>query len=167
MNIQVPPIVFTKPLGSMTATWVRGEVVLFVRENEWGLKRYPPACHVELRLWNWEIDDVPLVALVLRFARSDSATFDCQLDVRTPMGIRLLQCLASQSQIDVHLVADQTVRPFRVANPAPVEAGYLLDKVRAHAPWSAEDAERALARLNQLYPTARDLWWAGARNARG
>jgi hypothetical protein len=149
----------------MTATWARGEVVLFVRETEWGLKRYPPACRVELRLWSWEIDNVPLVALVLRFARSDCATFDCHLDVQTPAGLRMLQGLASQSQIDVHLVADQTIRTFRVANPAPEEAARLVDKVRARKPSSADDVERAMARLNQLYPTARDLWWNGTRCA--
>jgi hypothetical protein len=158
MTVQVPPAVLSKPPGSLVPILSRGEVVLFVRETEWNVKRYPPACPVDLRVGHWEIDSVLLVALVLRLARSDAATFDCPMDVQTPLGIRVLQGLAAQPQVDVHVVADQAVRRFRATNPAPEEAAYLVDSVRSREPWSAEDAERALARLNQLYPTARDLW---------
>jgi hypothetical protein len=165
MRVQVPPAILRESPGSLVATVVQGEVVLFLRETEWGLKRYPPACPVDLRLGSWEIEDVLLVSLIVRLARSDAATFDFQLDVRSPAGIRMLQCLAVQSQVDVHLACEQAVRTFRAANPAPLEAGFLVDKVRARAPWSAEEAERALARLNQLYPTARDLWWNSAPHA--
>jgi len=162
MHVQIPPAVLSAAPGSLVATVLQGEVVLFLRETEWGLKRYPTACPVDLRLGSWEIDNVLLVALILRLARSDAATFDYQLDVRSPGGIRMLQCLAVQPQIDVHLASEKTVRTFRAANPGAMEAGILVDKIHSREPWSPEDGERALARLNQLYPTAHDLWWNSA-----
>jgi hypothetical protein len=162
MRVQVPSAVLRAAPGSLVASVVQGEVILFLRETEWDLKRYPPACPVDLRLGSWDIDNVLLVALILRLARSDAATFDCQLDVRSPGGVRMLQCLAVQSQIDVHVASEKTVRTFRATNPAPLEAGILVDKIHSREPWSPEDGERALARLNQLYPTARDLWWNSA-----
>jgi hypothetical protein len=167
MHVQVPPDVLSKPPGSLVATLIHGDVALFVRETEWSLKRYPPACPADLRLGSWEFDQVLLVVLVLRFARNDDTTFDFRIDVQTPLGVRILQGLASQSQVEVHLAADHAVRTLRVTNPLAIEAGCLVDKVRALEPWSAEDTERALTRLNQLYPTARDLWWACAPGTKG
>jgi hypothetical protein len=165
MRVQVPPAVLDKSPGSLVAMVVQGEVVLFLRETEWGLKRYPTACPVDLRLGSWDINNVLLVALILRLARSDAATFDCQLDASSAGGVRILQCLAVQSQIEVHLASESAVRTFRAANPSPVDAGILVDKIHSREPWSPEDSERALARLNQLYPTACDLWRSIAPNA--
>jgi hypothetical protein len=158
MRVEVPPAVRNASPGTLIATVVQGDVVLFLRETEFALQRYPAACPVELRLGSWEIDDVLLVALVLRLARSDAATFDCQLDARSPLGIRMLQSLAAQPLVDVHLAGEATVRTFRATNTAMMEAGVLVDRIHSREPWSAEDAEHAMARLNQLYPTARDLW---------
>lgn len=158
-NVELPPAVRSKSPGSLVALVIHSQLELFLRETDWGLKRYPSACPAELRLGSWEIDNVVLVALILRLARSDASTFDCQIDVCTPAGTRVLQCLAGQNQVDVHLAGDQTIRTLRATNPAAVDASYLIDKVRSRTPWTPEELEHALGRLNTLYPTSRDLWW--------
>ena len=162
-DIEVPAAIRSKSPGTLVPLVVRAQMELFLRDSEWSVKRYPAACPVELRLGTWEIDKVLLVALVVRLARSDGATFDCEINVRTPTGMRMLQCLGGQSQIDIHLVGDQTVRTLRAHNPAAVAAGYLIDNVRSRAPWTTEEGDHALDRLNTLYPTSHDLWWACTR----
>jgi hypothetical protein len=154
----IPPAVRISSPGTLGAQVIRSQLELFLRESEFNLKRYPPGCVAELRLGTWEIENVPLVALVLRLARSDAAVFDYQLDVSTPLGTRILQCVAAQNQIDVHLVGDQSVRTLRAANASALDATYLIDKLRMRTPWTPEQAARALDRLNTLYPSSRDLW---------
>jgi hypothetical protein len=145
---------------------LQGDLVLFLRETEWGLMSYPPACHAELRLGSWELDNVLLAALVLRLARHEAATYDRSLDLQSPLGIRVLQGLSAQPQIDVYVTSDHAIRTFRITNQASIQAGQLLDQIQEREPWSAEDMERALGRLNQLYPTASDLWRGCATGAR-
>jgi hypothetical protein len=167
MRVEVPPAVLSKPPGSLVAAVVQGALVLFLREAEWDLKRYPPACVVEMRLGWWKIGKVQLVSLIVRLAHNEATTFDCPLDVRNPAGVRMLQCLAAQSHVEVHLVGEKTVRTFRAANPSPVAVASLVDRFHSLQPWSEEDNQRALGRLNQLYPTAADLWLGSAANPGG
>ena len=157
----VPASVLAKPRGSLVAHATGSEVALYLKDDAFGMKRYPAqGCVVDLRLATWEIDEVTLAALILRLARSDAATFDYHLDVATPTAVRLLQCLVGQNQIDIHLVTDAIARSFRIANPVRLEAGYLVNKLRSLPAWSPEDYVRALVRLTKLYPTAAALWWA-------
>jgi hypothetical protein len=166
MNVQVPSSVMNRPPGTLVPAVIRGEVMLYVRETAWGLRRLPPACPAELRLGSWEFENVVIVTLLVRLARNDAATFDCQLDVRSALGMRILQYLSSQAQVEVHVASEESVRTFRAANPDTRKAAQLVAMIQDCEPWSAEQAERALARLNQLYPTPHALWWMDAARAR-
>ncbi len=158
--VRIPQAVIDAPPESLLPVTHYSQVELFLRLTRWGLKKYPINCPAELRWGTWELENVPLVALLLRLARSDASTYDCQIDARTVSGIRTLQCLATQSTVLVHLATDRSVRTLRLSNPAFIEAGFLVDKIRSRPPWTAEQARRALARLNTLYPTAVSLWWS-------
>ncbi len=165
MAVTVPSTVLKKPAGTFVATTVEGKVVLFLRDDEWALKKYPRECMVDLRMGSWQFDQVLLVALVLRLAHSDATTFDHLIDVGEPNGVRLLQNLASQTALDVHVVTSRVARTFRVANPTRYDAGYLVNDVRARDAWSTEEFQGAAARLNQLYPTPSALWEKCAKPA--
>lgn len=157
----IPASVLAKPRGSLVAVATGPEVVLYLRDDAFGLKRYPSqGCTVDLRLGTWELDRVTLAALILRLARSDATTFDHHLDVSTPPAVRLLQCLVGQNQIDIHIVTETIARSFRIANPVRLEAGYLVNRLRSLPAWSPDEYRQALVRLTKLYPTAHALWWA-------
>lgn len=165
MAVTIPPVVLDKPAGTFVATTVEGKVVLFLREDEWGLKKYPRECPVDLRMGSWQLERVLLVALVLRLAHGDATTFDHLINVGEPNGVRLVQNLALQTAFDVHVVTDRVVRTFRVANPTRFDAGYLVNDVRVREAWSDEEFRAAAARLNQLYPTPSALWEVCVKSA--
>lgn len=166
-KVQVPPEVKAKPRPSLAVITTRTEVSLFLCEDEWVLKKYPRDCPLDLRLGSWDIDNVLLVVLLLRVARSDDTTFDCWIDVGNPNGLRILQNLAAQHDIDLHMAADEVARSVRLPNRARLDAIRLVEKVRTHTGWPPEDFARALARLNRLYPTPHATWWASAETATG
>lgn len=159
-KVQIPAEVRAKPRPALAVVTSRTEVTLFLCEDEWLLKRYPRDCPLEVRLGSWEIDNVLLVAILLRVARTDEKTFDCWLDVANPHGLRIIQNLTAQSDVEIHLTADEVFRSFRLANPVRLDAMRMVEKVRMHAAWSAEDFSRALARQNRLYPTPHAVWWS-------
>ena len=160
-KVKVPAEVFAKSPATLVIVSEPTEVTLFLCENEWGLKKYPRDCPAELRLGSWDIDQVLLVGLLLRLARSDATTFDCWIDAGNPAGIRTLQNLAAQSCINVHVVTHEVAWSLRLENPAREDAAMLLNRLRSREACSAEEFHRALARLNKLYPTPQALWWSG------
>ncbi len=156
--VQLPPAVRRSPSGSLIPVIGDNDLTLYVREDVFDLKKYPRECPGELRMGTWQIDRSLLVVLILRLARSDAATFDCPLDVGNAQGVRILQCLASQNSIDVFIVTDRVVRSLRLPNPLRAFAGKLVKRLHNRTAWSPEEWHTALARLNQLYPTAVALW---------
>ncbi len=130
MRTEVPVGVLQRPAGTLNAVVVPPDVVLFLREDSWALKKYG----------------------------SDASTFDYHIDLGSAPGVRLMQCLAYQPQIDLHLVTNQVVRSWRIPNQSRAQAASLVDAVRNRA-WDPGQYHAALARLNQLYPTAHSLWW--------
>jgi len=159
---RVPPNVLTQPRGTLVAVLDDSEVVLFLREDEWSLRRYPyHECPVELRLGTWDIEAVLLVALLARLDRNDGLTFDCLLNVGEPSGVRLMQNLCMQKHIELCLTTDQVVRTFRQGNAFQRSADRIVNAIRTRPAWSREQFHQAGARLSQLYPTPHQLWWAG------
>ncbi len=160
-SVEIPQPVLESPLGTLTAVAFSNDTVLFVREDDWGLKKYPLRdCPVDLRMGTWDMDGVLLVALVVRFARNDVTTADCCLNVAHAPAVRVLQCLAAQTQIDIHLVIENVARSFRIANPLRMDAGFLVNDIRTIVGWPPEQFNRAATRLNKLFPTPPALWRA-------
>ena len=158
MRTEVPPAVLQRPAGTLNAVVVPPDVVLFLREDSWALKKYGSDTKAELQLGVWEMEQVLLAMLIVRMARSDATTFDYHIDLGSAPGVRLMQCLAYQHQVDLHLVTNQVVRSWRIPNQSRAQAASLVDAVRNRA-WDSSQYHAALARLNQLYPTAHSLWW--------
>lgn len=163
----IPPVVFSGAPGALIVDATESAVTLFVREDEWGLKKYPRKCSAQCRLGHWEIDGVMVAALVVRIARVDTPTFEHWIDPGHALGVRTLQNLASQKTIDLHVVVDAVARSFRLPNPARVQAGHLVEVVRRRTAWAPENFQAALKRINTLFPTPNDLWHAcGERRTR-
>jgi hypothetical protein len=162
MHPTIPDAVIARPPGTLVAIGGEKALTLYIREDPFKLRLYPRDCHAELRVGTWEIDAVILVALVMRLGRCDATTFDAQIDAGSPPGVRLIQCLAAQAGNDAYLVTDVLQRTFRLRNPAREAAGQLLNRLHDHEAWPPEQWQAALARLNQLYPTATALWQACA-----
>lgn len=160
MPLDVPDDIRTMYPGQLVATSTKTEVTLYLREEDFGMKKYPRRCPVELRLSTWEIDHVVAVVILVRLARTDLTTFECWVNAGEPNGVRAMQCLASQPQIDVHVVADREVRSLRRPNPLRLEAMRVVKLVRHREAWPQDGFQRACARITQLYPTAHALWWA-------
>lgn len=159
MQLRVPDSVRSLAPGRLVAIPVDTDVVLYLREQDWGMKKYPRQCPVELRLGTWEIDDVLAVVLLLRLARTDLTTFECWINAGDPNGVRTLQCLAGQAQLDIHVVADKEVRSLRASNHMRVDASIIINNIRGRNAWSPEDFQRTCARVSSLYPTPHALWW--------
>jgi hypothetical protein len=159
MAVTVPDFIYERPPGSLTATLIEPDVVLFLRETEFGLRKYPVACPIELRIGTWEIEQVILVTLLLRLSRSDATTYEAWINVGDPLGVRMLQKLKPQPKVGVHFVTDKLARTLRVANPMRVSASGLVHVLRKHHAWTPDQFTAAQRRLSTLYPTAADLWW--------
>lgn len=154
----LPPAVLGSPPGSLIPVIGDNDVTLYVREGAFDLKKYPRECPGELRMGTWQIDRSLLVVVMLRLARSYAATFDCPLDAGLASGVRILQCLADQNAVDVFITTDRLIRSLRLPNPLRSVAGELVNRLRNRTAWSPQQWHTALARLNQLYPTAVALW---------
>lgn len=159
MGIEVPPSVLDKRPGTLVLITADPEVLLFLREDEWGLMKYPAKCPVELRMGTWDVDQVLLVVLLVRLARSDLTTYEAWINVGDPLGVRTLQCLAPQPKIDLHVVTDRIVRSLRVLNPLRLQASELIHTIRNRNAWTPEQFEAAQLRLSRLHPTPSALWW--------
>lgn len=159
MALRIPDGIRTLRPGRLVAAPIDTDVVLYLREEDWGMKKYPRLCPVELRLGTWEIDKVLAVVLLLRLARTDLTTFETWINAGDPNGVRALQCLAGQSNIDVHIVADKQTRSLRAANHLRIDASMIINTIRGRNAWSPEEFQRACARVSRLYPTPHALWW--------
>lgn len=159
MSVEVPDHVYELRPGALTAALIEPNVVLYLRETEFGLRQYPGNCPIEMLIGTWEIDEIVLVALLLRLARNDATTFEAWINVGDPLGVRMLQRLKPQPKVDVHLVTDCVARSFRVPNPMRVSASRLVHLLRKHHAWTPEQFTEAQRRLSTLFPKPCDLWW--------
>jgi len=146
----------------LVAEIVDDRLLLFLREDEWGLRKYVGACPGELRLCVWDFEPVLAVVLLLRLARTDLTTFEYWIDAGSPAGVRILQGLAEQPRVDAHIVTAAVARSVRVQNTVRRAALDILDTIRQRRAWTPEDFAAARRRICQLYPTAAALWWSGA-----
>lgn len=164
MQRKIPDWVRALPAGRLIAHPVDNRVVLYLREEDFGMRRYPPKCPTELRLAVWEMDHILVIVLLLRLARTDLTTFECWIHAGEPRGVRTLQCLADQEQVDIQIVADREQRWLRAANRVRKEAAQLVETIRGRDAWEESDFQNACARVAKLYPTSHALWWsAGTR----
>jgi hypothetical protein len=160
MQLQIPESIRALAPGRLIITPIDSDAVIYLREEDWGMKKYPRQCPAELRLGTWEIDGVMTTVVLLRLARSDLTTFEFWLNAGDPNGVRTLQCLGSQTQVDVHIVADRMNRSLRVANVLRFDASMIVNRIRGRNAWPPEDFQAACSRVAQLYPTPYALWWA-------
>ncbi|MBK9128894.1 MAG: hypothetical protein IPM13_14000 [Phycisphaerales bacterium] len=156
----VPEQVLTLPRGRTIAYPHDHAVTVYLREDDFGLSRYPRDLVSDLRLLHWELDGVLVVVLMLRLDRNDHFTFEHWINAAEPAGVRMLQCLAAQGDTDVVLVGDTDIRPYRVRNDIAGDASRLVARLRAHPAWTAEAFTSAVSRIGQLYPTPHALWWS-------
>lgn len=160
MPVRIPKAIRKLRPGRLVASAADNDVVLYLREEDWGMKKYPRQCPIELCMGTWPIGSIIVTAILVRLARNDLTTFEFFLNAGDPEGVRTLQCLGSQSQIDLHIVADRDVRSLRAANPMRFDASMLVNRLRGRDAWPPEDFQKACMRVAQLYPNAHSLWWA-------
>lgn len=158
MQLQIPAIVRKQAAGRLIVTAAESGVVLYLREDDWGMKKYPRQCPVELRMCHWDMEGVLAVAVLLRLARNDATTFEHWINPADAKSTRTLQCFANQTHVDVHIVADAEVRSLRPPNSLLVPAASLVNDIRRRQAWTSGDFQRISARLARLYPTAAALW---------
>ncbi len=158
MNVNVPPSVLDAPTGTLVYTLVGAQLTFYVRVGLFDLSQYPRNTSVDFRLASWQIERVLPVAMILRLAHRDTTTFDAWIDIGTPVGLRVMQALSSQHHVDVHLVTTEIVRSFHTQNPARASATQLVRTTQAGDSWSRQEFQKALDRMNRLYPTPESLW---------
>lgn len=165
MQTTVPNHVLKLAPGRMVIVPNEKEVVCYLRDDEFGMRRYPRHCTVELRLRIFEIEHVLATVMMVRVAKLDAVTFESWIDVSDPRGVRAVQCLAAQETLDVNIVAPTETRLLRTRNTLRAEASKLVEMVRQHNAWQTADFDRACRRVSQLYPTPTRLWWSTSQNA--
>jgi len=160
MNLILPAFMLERPPGLLIPYARENTVALFIREDEFGLRKYPPQCAADAQLGRWKIDRVLLFVVLVRLGRSDLTTYESWANVADPSVLRLFQKLAAQNRLDVHIVTDHIARTFSLDNPLRSAAAQLVAEVRRRHAWAPEEFERAQARLCTLYPSPPALWWA-------
>lgn len=160
MQVAIPRNVLRRPVGTLTVAVPTSRAIFYVHEDDWGMRKYPRDCPAALRIGTWEVDRVLLVGMVLRLARSDLTTYDTWINIGDANGVRMMQSLTGQTQIDVHVVTDVVARSVRIANPVRFEAASIINTIRKREAWSDDEFQTALGRITQLYPTTPMLWQA-------
>ncbi len=167
MRLRIPDHVRQAAPGRLMAVAEDTDVVLYLRESELGMRNYPRRCPASLRVLTWDIDRVLVIVLLLRLNRNDATTFEVWIDAGEPEGVRMLQCLAAQGAIDVHILAEPTIRSLRLNNPLVIDAAQLVNDVRNREAWSDDEFEKVCRRIATLYPTASSLWWSAEHVEQG
>ncbi len=162
MRQRIPDLVLAAPTHSLVLVPIDPAVQFYIREDEFTLATYPPRCTLEFALPVWDDREVICVALLLRLAGRHASTFERWLNPADPAGLRVLQLLAAQLNLDLVLVSDRTQRSFRRRNTLAGQAAGLVASLRVRRSWTAEEFDRRRARLDTLYPTPAALW-RGAR----
>lgn len=155
----IPPHVLAAPPRTLHVVSTDSQAVFYIREDDFRMRVLPPIVPFEIRLGTWETDGVKVVVLLARLARSDALTFEQWLNIGEPIGVRTLQCLAAQSNVDYYVVGDNDLRYSHGRNTISPIANSIVNEIRSHAAWSRPDFDAACRRVNKLYPTASALWW--------
>lgn len=162
MKQRLPDSVHRAPHHSLILVPLDPTVHFYIREDDFTLASYPPRCTLEFALPVWDDREVICVALLVRLAGRNSGTFERWLNPADPTGLRILQLLAGQANLDVLLVSERSQRSLRRRNSLAGQAAGLVASLRVRRSWTAEEFERRRKRLDTLYPTSAALW-RGAR----
>ncbi len=160
MHLQPPKEAFDLAPGRLLPAIQDDTLVLYLREDLWGLKKYAPSCPLEIRLLTWDIDDVLVAVLLARLGRNDLTTYEAWLDLTIAEHVRFVQYLSVQNRVDLYLLVQRVERSFRYRNELLLDASQVLNTAHAHPQWSREQFEKAQLRISQLFPLAKDLWWS-------
>jgi hypothetical protein len=164
MKESVPQSVLALPPGRLVVVPTEEGATLYLREDNFGMRKYPQRCPFEMRLASWDMDGALAIVLMARLAASDATTFECWIDAAHPAGVRTLQCLASQPYADLHIVTTGITRSLRANNDAQMYPSILLNMIRSRPAWTPEGFAGVIRRLTTLYPTAKSLWWAAEQS---
>jgi hypothetical protein len=136
-----------------------GVIELYLRENEFGMRKYSRHISFDARLGVWERGSALLACFMIRIDRSDLTTFSYWVNPGDPAGVRFLKCLAPQHHFDLHFCLPDIARTIRFKNTLGKEAQELLFELQSRPNWSPEEYERERGRMDRLYPRASELWW--------
>lgn len=166
--VEAPSSVVAKPVGSVVLEPTAQALRVFIKEDPASLDSYPRPCSLGLRLPSWEMPPVLAVALLVSVARQDRLTFQTWIDAGTLQGMQVLNCLARDPRIYVHLVTNSVERTIRTVNIVKRHAAGLLRQLSTRRQkWSEEQFANARRQLDTLYPTAPKLWRACQRDGKG
>ncbi|MGD8452044.1 MAG: hypothetical protein PVJ57_09525 [Phycisphaerae bacterium] len=135
-------------------------VTFYLREDEFTAARYPKGCRVEYMFPVWDDGQVMCPVLLAQLAGRHIGTFDRWINAAEPEGLRLVQLLASQKSLDLHLVTDRMLRSFSQANYLAGKAAGLVATLRVRRSWTCEEYNERRQRLETLYPSPERLWRA-------
>jgi hypothetical protein len=158
MKQRIPDAVLRAPHHSLVLVPVDPAVHFYIRENDFTLASYPPRCTLEFALPIWDDRQVICVALLVRLAGRNASTFERWLNPGDPGGLRILQLLSGQANLDVVLISDRSRRSFRRRNTLAGRAAGLVASLRVRPSWTPEEFDCRRRRLDTLYPTSAALW---------
>lgn len=122
------------------------ELRFFVREDDLGMKKYPPRnCPIELRLNTWQRDEITLAVVLLRLAKRDIATFEYWIDPASAAGRETPNTIAEQKYIHVYLVTSVIARTLRTPNALASSARRVLGSIRQVDFWTPAQYDRSAA----------------------
>jgi hypothetical protein len=166
--LEVPRSVLSKPVGFVALRPTAEALEVYIRAHPKKLRSYPQSCSMAVRLPSWDIASVTPIALVFSVARHDQLTYQAWINAATMHGLQVLNGLANDGRIHVHLVTDCVERTIRVPNVVKRHAAALLKRLSTRKQnWDEGQFAEARAQLETLYPTALRLWRACERERRG
>lgn len=161
---RMPANILTVSPGTLVLEPTSAGLQAFLRTERIKLGGFPHPCAVDVRLPAWNLPDVHVIALVLRFARREQLTFQCWINAAEIRGQKVLENLAQSTQLAVHLVTDEIARSITTNNTVKHRASHLHAKLSNPIPhWSNEDYLAGQAQVDTMYPTPAALWRACER----
>lgn len=158
--------VLRKPYGCMAAQVADGELTIDVRMSRWDIGSLPRGCEIELRLPAWDSPPVFAIAILLRLARTPSATFQTWLNAGNSDDLKVLKHLGTKSDFEVRLVDEDVERAINCQNQLHRRAYNLFKSVSPRiGGWTTEDYNGVVHRVDALYPTISDLWRAASQES--
>ena len=143
MKQRIPDAVLQAPYHALILVPLDPTVQFYIREDDFTLASYPPRCTLEFALPVWDDREVICAALLVRLAGRNAATFDRWLNPADPTGLRILQLLSGQLNLDLLLVSERTQRSFRRRNNVAGIAAGIVASLRLRRSWTAEEFEHA------------------------
>lgn len=164
MSQAVAQSILERPRGTVRLSPRADGVDIYVREDVVNLSKYPNPCPGDLRLAKWTIGGASVVCLLVCMARKPLFTFQAWVNVMNSRENQVLEALATNGGVMLHLLSRDSERAIRLHNVIHRDAAAIVGAPRSEpGGWTVDQFDAACRQLDMQYPTAYAMYRELAR----